>query len=223
MNLKAANIIAVELAILIALMSWLVYSRFPPVERRSGTETQESNGAPGAAVAFLSEPGDQRSSTVGYRPDQQAQLAAEQQALIRYQQEITPRRYARAGLMNGVIAADSPSDTEADQEQALVSPDDAASPQTVAYVQPAQVVEYPQPVQTIVYSQPSQIVVFSTPRRFANRCRPASHAGALPPMANRCRDSRKPHLNGSTEFRPAKSIGLAPRRNAHEFRPQDHR
>jgi hypothetical protein len=244
MNLKAANIIAVELAILIGLMSWLVYSRLPSAAPRTAAEKfRQSTADSEEAVASVLEPGKQRPSTTDYLTDyQQAQLLAEQQALIRYQQEIAPRPYANSRAEKGVIAANSPSYAEVDQEPAVVASEDVASPQTVAYVQPAQVVEYPQPVQTIVYAQPIQIVVFSNPRRFANRCRSMPHHGTLPSIANRCRDSREPHVNGSTEFespaspsaalrRPSKSPAVAPRRlasvppdrPAQEIRPRDSR
>lgn len=225
-------------------MSWLVYSRFPSTAPRTATEKFRESTAD-AAVASVLEPGQQRPSTTDYLTDhQRAQLLAEQQALVRYQQEIAPRRYASSRVENAAIAADSPSYAEADQESTVVASEDVASPQTIAYVQPNEVA-YPQPVQqTVVYSQPAQIVIFSSPRRFgfANRRRSMPHHGSLPSTGNRCRDSREPHVNGSTEFespvspsaplrRPAKSHGVAPRRlasvpsdrPAQEFRPRDSR
>jgi hypothetical protein len=244
MSLKAANIIAVELAILIGLMSWLVYSRLPSAAPLTAAEKfRESTADSDAAVASVLEPGQQHPSTTDYLTNhQQAQLLAEQQALIRYQQEIAPRRYASSRMENAAIAADSPSYAEVEQEPAMVASEDVASPQTVAYVQPAETVVYPQAVQTIVYSQPVQIVVFSNPRRFTNRRRSMPHHGTLPSMANRCRESREPHVNGSTEVespaspsaalrRPTKSPLVAPRRlasvpsdrPAQEFRARDSR
>src|ERR1700730_608224 len=123
MNLKVANLIAVELGILIGLMSWLVYSRFPSTVPRPAAEMRENAVAP---VASVSEQGNQRPDTVDYRPDrEQAQPVVEQPALTsrRYQQEIAPQPYASSGLENGSIAVDSPSYAEADQEAAVGSPE----------------------------------------------------------------------------------------------------
>ncbi len=215
MNLKAANIIVVELGILIGLMSWLAYSRFPSTEPRTAAEKlQESTAAPVATVASVSEPGKQRPSTIDYRTDpEQARLVAEQQALTRYQQEIAPRPYASSRAVNGSIAADSLSYAELDQEQAVASSEEVASPQTVAYVQPTQIVVYP---------QPAQIIVFSNPRRFANRCRSTSHSDVLLPITNRCPDKGESNLNRRGMV-PRRDAGAPSCRPIQGFRPRDHR
>jgi hypothetical protein len=174
MNLKVANLIAVELGILIGLMSWLVYSRFPSPEPRTAAEIQENTVAPVATVASVSEPENQRPDTADYRADRErAQPFAEQPALTSRrsaQETVAPQPYASSGLENGLIAVDSPSYAEADQEAAVGSPEYVVSPQTV------------------VYAQPAQIVVFSNPRRFANRCRSTPRHGAFNPIAHQCPD-----------------------------------
>jgi hypothetical protein len=169
MNPKIANLIAVELGILIGLMSWLVYSRLPSVEPGTATEMKRRmvNSIPPDAPAI--NPRDQDPKAVDYRERAQiaheAQVAREQQ----YYREIAPQRYANSRLGNGYITVDSPSYAIVDQEPAAVPGDYAASPQTIVYTQPTQFIAYAEPIQT---------VVLSDSRRFANRCRPAPRACA---------------------------------------------
>ena len=191
MNLKVANLIAVEFGILIGLMSWLVYSRFPSTEPRTAAEMQQSPAEP-ATVASVSDPRKQRPHTVDYRAHrEQAQPVADEQpdeqaapTAQEYEQEIAPQPYASSGREDGSVAANSPSYAEADQEPAVAQSDDLTSPQTVAYAQPTQIV---------VYSQPAQIVVFSNPRRFANRRRSTPRPGALMSPNHRRPDRVGPH------------------------------
>jgi hypothetical protein len=213
MNLKVANLIAVQFGIFIGIMSWLAYSQLPFGEPRRAAEVQEPMVGPVTTFAPASNPGDQRFQTVDYRADQErSQPVAEQPAPAvqheysaaavqqysalaaqQYYQQIAPRRYASSGLENASVAADSPSYAVA-QQPAAVSSDYAESPQTVAYIQPTQVVVYPQP----------QFIVFSNQRRFANRCRSTHPPGALNTITHRRPDRVGPHLGGN---------GIVPRRN----------
>jgi hypothetical protein len=208
MNLKVANLIAVELAILIGLMSWLVFSRFPSAEPRAPAEIQESAAEPVATIAPGLETRDERPATVDYSADRERARRRDEQLAPTSQEyvpEIAAQPYANSGLENRVVAADSPSYAEVDQEPAAAPSDYPTSTQTVAYAQPAQIVVYPQPV---------QIVVFSNSRPFANRHRSASHMT----MTQRRPDADDSHRSGD---------GVVFPRNAcppiQGFRPRGHR
>jgi len=239
MNLKVANLIAIQLGIFVGIMSWLAYSRLESAEPRIATESRERAVKPVAPVAPGLKADDQRPDAVDDRADSdETQPTAEQPAPAmhqysaaavqrysdlaaqQYYQQIAPRRYANSGLQNGPVVAEAPSYAEAEQAPAVVA--DYSEPQTAAYVQPAQFIVYPQP----------QLIVFSNSRRFANRCRPAPPvAGAHMATTHRRPDPPRPHLSGSTESRPTNSFGLVQRQNDKEpscrptegFRPRGRR
>jgi hypothetical protein len=209
MNLKVANLIAVELAILIGLMSWLVFSRSPSPEPRTPEELQESTEEPVATVAPVLETKNERPATEDYNADRERMRRRDEQPAPtsqEYVQEIAAQPYANSGLENRVVAADSPSYEEVVQEPALAPPDYPTSTQTVAYAQPAQIVVYPQPV---------QIIVFSNARHFANRHRPAPHPGAFMTMTPRRPGGEDCHRSGNGVVFPQNvrppTQGLRPR------------
>src|ERR1700686_152557 len=112
MNLKVANVIAVELAILIGLISWMVFSRLPSAEPGASEEIQESTAEPVATVAPVLEARNEPPATVDSSADRERARRRDEQAAPRsqeYVQEIAAPPYANAGLENGAIAADSPS------------------------------------------------------------------------------------------------------------------
>lgn len=223
MNLKVANLVAVQFGVFIGIMSWLAYAHLPFAGTRAATKTQES----AANVAPASKPGDQLSQPVDYRADrEEAQAVVEQPAPAMYEysaaavkhysalaakqyyEQIAPRRYASSGVENRSIVADAPSYAQVEQAPApapapAVVPDYPA-PEPIAYVQPAQFIVYPQP----------QFVVFSNRHRFANRCRPApSVIGAHIATTRRHSDRPRAHLTGPTDSRPPRSFGVVHRRN----------
>ena len=191
MNLKVANLIAVQFGIFVGIMSWLGYSRFPSAEPRTRERPPESV----AAFAPVFKPGDQRPQAADYSADregaqpmaeQTAQAARDYSALAAqlYYQQIAPRRYASSGLENDSIMADAPSYTEMAQEPAELPPEDVAAPQTVAYAQPTQFVAYP-----------AETVVFSNSRSFGNRFRSTRHPAALNAITHRRPNRGAPHQN----------------------------
>jgi hypothetical protein len=189
MNPKVANLIAVELGILIGIMSWLAYSRFPSAEPRTAAEMRESTAGPVATVAAVSERRNQRRYTVDYETDHERAQPVDEEAAPtaqEYDQEIATQPYPSSGLGNGYVAADSPFYAAVDQEPAVAQPDYVPSPQIV------------------VYAQPAQIVLFSNPRRFANRFRSTLPPGAFNTITHRRPDRVGPHLGGN---------GIVPRRN----------
>jgi hypothetical protein len=217
MNLKVANLIAIQLGIFVGIMSWLTYSRLESSEPHIAAETQ----ARVTQAVVPAQPGigaeDQRPSAVDYRADRdEDQPIVDQPApVMRYQyspeavqqnsalaaqlyyQQIAPRRYASSGAGN---VAQAPAYAEVAQEPVVQA--DYPEPQTVADAQPTQV----------VYQQP-QLVVFSSGQSFRNRCRPAPHRNALAAIADRRPNRGAAHLGSSRECRPAKSFAVVQRRN----------
>jgi hypothetical protein len=178
MNLKVANLIAVETGILFGLISWLAYSHFPTTGRGTEAGMQESNVAPVKTVAPPSEAINQRLSTVDYNAErEQTRLMAERSASLQsYYRSLATEPSTRSGLANGSVAVETPSYAQVDQEPAAVPSDYLESPQTIIYA--------------------PQIVVFSNHRRFANRCRSTPHLNGAPPtITHQCPDRRNSHLN----------------------------
>ena len=190
MNLKVANLIAVQLGIFVGIMSWLVFSHLESTKPRTAAEMQNSTGDSSATVAPVFEPRNQRPYTVDYETNHERAQPVDEEAAPtaqEYDQEIATQPYTSSGLGNGYVAADSPSYAEVDQEPAVAQPDYVPSPQIV------------------VYAQPAQIVIFSNPRRFANRFRSTPHFdGARMMIMHRRPDRVGPHLGGN---------GIGPRRN----------
>ena len=227
MNVKVANLVAVQFGVLLGIASWLAYSRFESAAPRiTAGERRESPAAPAAAVAPISDLGSQVTRALDsdadreedqssgdepvqvtqphqYSPEavqQYTQLAAQQ-----YYQQIAPRRYASAGIASSSVAAVAPAYTEVAQEPAAVSSDYAEPLQNVAYAEPTQVAVY----------QP-QFIVFSNQRRFPNRCRPTLRPAAGTPGPHRGPDRGGAHQGGSTESRPTKCFGAVPPRNPND-------
>jgi hypothetical protein len=189
MNLKVANLIAVQFGIFIGIMSWLVFSRLESARPHTAAEMRESTVAPVATVAAVSERRNQRPYTVDYETDHERAQPVDEEAAPtaqEYDQEIATQRYASSGREDGSIVGVSPSYAPVDQEPAVAQPDYVPSPQI------------------FVYAQPAQIVVFSNPRRFANRFRSTFPSGALNTITHRRPDRVGPHLSGN---------GIVPRRN----------
>jgi hypothetical protein len=171
MNPRVSNLLVVELAILIALLSWMAFSRSPFSERSTAPEIQESAAQPVATVARLPEVRSERPATIDpgadrarARPQDQQPIAVPQQ----YVQQIAPQAYANPVYTNAAIPAEAAAYTEAYQEPVVAPSEYATSDESVAYVEPAPVVVYPAPY---------QIIVFSNPHRFANRRQ--FHSGAF--------------------------------------------
>jgi len=171
MNPRVSNLLVVELAILIALLSWMAFSRSPFAERRPSPEIQESATEPIATVPRLPNVRSERLATIDpgadrarVRPQDQQPIAAPQQ----YVQQVAPQAYANPVYTNAAIPAEPPAYTEAYQEPVVAPSDYATSDNSIAYAEPAPVV---------VYSAPFQIIVFSNPHRFAHRRQ--FHSGAF--------------------------------------------
>lgn len=233
MNLKVANLIAIQLGIFVGIMSWLAYSRLESTPPRIAAELQERAAKPAGPVGPGMKADDQRRDAVDDGADRdEPQSTAEQPAPVMqheysvaavqqnsalaaqlYYRQIAPRRYASSGLQNSPAVAEAPAYAPVEQEPAVGA--DYSEPQPVAYVEPAQIVVYPQP----------QFVVFANSRRFGNRCRPTTHTPGTPlANAHRRLDRPRSHLNDSSAFEnppspsaalrhPTNSFGVVQRRN----------
>jgi hypothetical protein len=226
MNVKVANLVAVQFGVLLGIVSWLAYSRFESADPRiAAAEVRERPVNSVATVAPISDLGSQvtraldsdadreQDESIGEQPapaalsHQYSPEAVQQYTALatqQYYQQIAPRRYASAGVANSSVAPVAPAYTEVAQEPAAVS-SDYVEPQTVAYNEPTQVVVY----------QP-QFIVFSNQRRFPNRCRPTLQPAAVTPGAHRGPGRGGPHPSGSTESRPTKCFGTMPSRNPND-------
>jgi hypothetical protein len=163
----------VELAILIALLSLMAFSRSPFAERRTSPEILESAAESIAPVPRLPEVRSERLATIDpgadrarVRPQDQPPIAVPPQ----YVQQIAPQTYANPVYANAAIPAEAPAYTEAYQEPVVAPSEYATSDDSIAYAEPAPVVVYPAPY---------QIIVFSNPHRFAHRRQ--FHSGAFTP------------------------------------------
>ena len=172
MNLRVANLIAVELAIMIAILFYLVFFRSPSAERRISPEIAESSAEPATTLAQLSEVRSERQATLDPSPNRPHLRPQEQQPIAvpppQYVQQVAPQSYANPVYANAAVPAEAPAYSESYEEPAAAPPDYATSDDSIAYAEPAPVLLYPAPY---------QIIVFSNPRRFANRHR--FHSGAF--------------------------------------------
>jgi hypothetical protein len=182
MNLKVANLIAVQFGIFIGIMSWLGYSRFQSAQPRTASEISATRVAPFETVSPVLEQRNQRPYPANYETDhEQAQPVDEEEAPVapEYEQEIAQQPYPDSGG-NRYVAADSPSYAEVGREPAVAQPDYVPSPQI------------------LVYAQPAQVVVFSNAGRFANRrSRSRPHAGTLIATEHRGPDRMGPDRRGN--------------------------
>lgn len=215
MKLKIVNLIAIQFGIFIGIVGCLVYSRFESAKPRTTAEMREHSTEHAAPSQPVSEPGDQRANPEPAQvvpgqlapvlPNEYSAEAVERyraEATRLYYEQIAPRRKTSSALTYSSSAAVAPSYTEVAQEPAVAQTYEPA-PQPVAYVEPAP---------AFVYSQPG-FVAFSHGRRFVNRCRPTPHHNTLASSPHRRPDKRGIHLNGSTDCRPPRSLGVVHRRN----------
>jgi hypothetical protein len=222
MNVKVANLVAIQFGIFVGMMSWLAYSHFesakPPRTAEENRKGPVNSVAPAAPAAPMADPEGQRLDPEDYRADpdraqpvteppvpvvhyqyspeavqQYTALAAQQ-----YYQQIAPRRYPGSNLGNPPVVA-PPSYAKVEQAPAVVPIEYEDAPQTVAYDEPAQIV---------AYAQPYPFFAYSSARSFERRCRPAPRHGVLAPVTHRPHDRRGPHLSGMRESCPPRSLAI---------------
>jgi hypothetical protein len=228
MNLKIANLVAIQFGIFVGMMAWLAYSHFesgkPPRVAEESRRGPVNSVAPLAPVAPMADPEGQPPGPEDYRADpdraqpvteppvpvvhyqyspeavqQYTALAAQQ-----YYQQIAPRRYATSAVENRPVVA-APSYAKVEQEPAVVPTDYEDAPQTVAYDEPEQIV---------AYAQPYPFFAYSNARSIRRHCRPTRRHGVLTPVTPRRHDRGRNHLSVSSESLPNRSLGIIQRREA---------
>ena len=174
MSSKVSNIIAIELAILIGLMSWMacfLYSHLPSA-RRTTAAIQERAADRVATAAPLSEASDRPPYAVDYRARRPAyeEPAEMAQEYDQDYQDIGTEPDASAGLEDN-------SNVRTSQSYEFVQPAYVASPRNVAYQRPVQNVAYEQPVQNVEYEQPEEIVEYQQSPQIVLYQEPAAIVG----------------------------------------------
>ena len=162
MNTKVANVIAVELGILIVILAWLAFSNFSRVKQPTLAGEQEPADSSFATVTSLPRPANPRYSAADYFTDQQRQqLAAQRQAqtlqygTMQYDQPLAPAPDTSAYAENSVTTGTSP-------YYAGVYPQPVTSPDSIAWPY--------DPV--LVYPPTSEIIVISNGQAFMRRQAP---------------------------------------------------
>ena len=163
MSTKVANVIAVELGILIVILAWLAFSNFFRVKQPTLAEEQEPADSSFATVTSLPRPANPRHSAADYFTDQQRQqLAAQRQAqtlqyaTMQYDQQLASAPDTSAYPDDSVTSGTSPDYAGVYPQQPVSSPDSFAWPYD--------------PVLT--YPPTSEIVVFSNGQAFVRRVAP---------------------------------------------------
>src|SRR5216684_7235793 len=162
MSTKVANVIAVELGILIVILAWLAFSNFSRVKQPTLAEEQEPADSSFATVSSLPRPANPRHSAADYFTDQQRQqLAAQRQAqtlqyeTMQYDRQLAPAPDTSADADNGVTTGTSP-------YYAGVYPQPVTSPDSFAWPYDS----------VLVYSPTSEIIVISNGQAFVRRGAP---------------------------------------------------
>ena len=213
MNTKVANVIAVELGILIVILAWLAFSNFSRVKQPTLAEEQEPTDSSFATVTSLPRPVNPQLSAADYFTDQQRQqLAAQRQAqTLQYETMQYDQQLAPAPDTNGY--ADDSATTGTSPYYAGVYPPPEASPDSFAW-----------PYDPVLgYPPTSEIIVISNGQAFVRRVAPRF---ARPRMRV---VHRRPPGGGGAQFQaPGRAFdlhprggGVIPRRtaNARSFRP----
>jgi hypothetical protein len=192
MNTKTANLIALELGILIAILAWLAFSNVSSVKRHMVTGDQERAAGSFATITPVLNAGNQRPRAADYLADRAGEQQADEQqgaTAQQYDQEVAAEPYANAGLNDGVITGSSPYYAGVAQEPLAYPPDCLVSPLD----------------QIVSYAQPTQVIIFSNTRSFARRPRSTPRFGG-----GRMMVAQRPP--GGRDFR-ATGGGFAPRRS----------
>ncbi len=161
MSSKIANLIALELGVLILIVGWLAFSNLSSVKQKSVASAPARTSDSFATVTPVLKAASQPRYVVDYRANQAGQQEDEEQPATAQQddQAAETQAYAGSDLDGGVVTAPSPSDIGIYPEPVLAEP--------YYFVPPVG--------QIVAYSQPEEIVVFSNPRPFRHRHGPTDH------------------------------------------------
>ncbi len=165
MNTKVANVIAVELGIVILLLAWLAFSNFFRIKQPTLAEEQEPDDSSFATVTSFPRSATLRRSAADYFTDQQRQqLAAQRQAqtlqyeTMQYDQQLAPAPDTNGYADDSVTTGTSPDYAyySGAYPQAVTSPDSFAWPYDPVFV----------------YPPTSEIIVISNGQAFVRRVAP---------------------------------------------------
>ena len=199
MNTKIANLIVLELGILIAILAWLAFSNRSSVKPHPVAEEQERTAGSFATLTPELKARNQRLYAADNRAEREAGQQGEEQAqtVREYDQEIATSPYASSDLYDDVTTGSSPYYAGVAQGPVVYPPDYFVSPLD----------------QIVACPQPTEIIVFSNARSFGRRHLSTARFGGARMMAVH----RPP---GGAEFR-APGRGLVSRRtsNPRSFRP----
>jgi hypothetical protein len=190
MSPKVSNIIAIELAILIGLMSWMacfLYSHLPSA-RRTTAAIQDRV----ATAAPASQARNRRPYALDYRSRPYQEAAEMAQEYDQDYQDIGAEPDASAGLEDNSIVGTSSS-------YAVVQ-------RNVAYEQPEEIVEYQQSPRIVFYEEGAPIVAYSNSRRFAKRFRSTPRDGASITATPQFPSRIGTHRQNVREFVPGQNV-----------------
>ena len=201
MNPKVANLIALELGILIAILAWLAFSNLSSLKQYPLAENQERTAGSFATVSPALKARNYQRYAADYRADRGREQQQDQEpapTVRQYDQQIATSPYANSNLDDNAITYSSPSYAGVYEEPLPYPPDQFYSPYD-------QIVEYP---------QPNEIIVISNLRFFERRLRsPARFSGARMIVPHRRTGGRETHARGGGLV--SHGGGLVPRRNVH--------
>ncbi len=218
MSGKVANVIAVELGILILIGAWLAVARVPGVIPAPPARAEVDSGDTFAALTRSQQPRRKRPAAVDYLANQDATRASQVEepaaTAIVYEQEQPADSYAPNDSVEGYISGDSPYYDNVIPEPVLTSPDCLVSPY-------GQVTFYPQTTQYVVYSA-------ARSGRHQPRARPRTVGprmntpGTQPRAGNRPRSGRVAPRR-DTQARNGGGKGSRPKTEPRVFRPNPSR
>lgn len=188
MSSKVANLIAVELAVLIAIMAWLAFSNLRSVKSPPITQRPKRMVDSFATVAPVRNSRAGQPAPVDYLEGENQPAAELEQTVQDYEPSIAIEPYTSSDLNTGYVPATSPSYALFDPQSRLTSEDCLLSPVD----------------QYLPYPQTTTLVVYSTPRNFNRRLQsPVRRTGARPTVGHQ----------RSTSFQQprARDRGAAPR------------
>jgi hypothetical protein len=184
MNAKVANVIALELGILIAIMAWLAFSRLPSVRQPRVAEDQARVVGSFATITPELKAMNQRLHAADYRADRDAgkQEDEEQASTPRqYDQEIATAPSASSDIDDDVTTGSSSYYAGANQQPAANSSDYLVSPLD----------------QIVAYAQPTEIIIFTNARSFGRQPRLTTRfSGARLMVAHRRPGGGESHVRG---------------------------
>lgn len=172
MNSKVANLIALELGVLIAIMAGLAFSNLRSVKPQSIAQEPQRTVDSFATVAPVLQSTKRSRPVIDYRAELPAEPQQEEQpaqTLQQYDQAIPTEPYASSSLDDGYIAETSPYYPGVDPEPLLTSPDCLLSPVD----------------QFVVYPQSTALIIVSNSRSFGRRPRSLARPGSAPMVAHR--------------------------------------